>query len=136
MIDTATIFGRALFAVRSAAGLKQSELARVVGLKRSAVTHLETGRTTPTFYSLMRLGDRLRKNGVLADPTTLIQLVHETARELNRRGVRVVNRPLRPEEEIRRTPTDAIDRIVARIYDEWLQDEADIEQDDTYEDDE
>lgn len=136
MIDTATLFGRALVVVRRSSGLKQSELAEVVGLKRAAVTHLETGRTTPTFYVLMRLGDRLRKSRVVRDPTTLVELVHETARELNRRGVRVVNRPLRPEEEDQRTPTPEIDLVVARIYDEWLQDETDIEQDDLYEDDE
>lgn len=134
MVDTATLFGRALHAVRAKSGLKQSELAELVGLKRAAVTHLETGRTTPTFYVLMRLGDRLRKSRDVGDPTTLIALVHETARELNHRGVRVVNRPLRPEEEDRRTPTDVIDRVVSRIYDEWLQDDAKFEQDDLYAD--
>jgi transcriptional regulator with XRE-family HTH domain len=40
--------------------LSQSELAKIAGLKQSAVSHFESGRRQPSFHNLRRLADALK----------------------------------------------------------------------------
>ena len=115
VIDSASLFGRCVAAVRKDLGLTQSEFARTVGLTRPGLTRLETGRSTPSFYLLMRLGQRVQRARSGADAASIIALVYLSATALRRQGVRVVNRPR--EESDHLLDQARVDRVVGAVFD-------------------
>lgn len=115
-VDSPMLFGRCLAVVRKAAGLTQADLARVSGMSRAALAHMETGRITPTYFLMIRLGERLRSHQAIADPSHLLSMVYESAGTLQAMGVRVVNRPL----ELYEVAMDIawLDRVVGGVYEQ------------------
>lgn len=114
-VSSALLFGRCIATVREDLGLTQAELARRLNLSRAALAQIESGRSAPSFWVLMRLGQRCGEEREDRDATAIFFLFHATARELQGHGVRVVNRML--EEGERTIPVAQIDRAVGRVYD-------------------
>ncbi len=114
IIDSATLFGRCLACVRRDLGLTQEEFAASIGLTRPGLARIEGGRATPSYYVLMRMGQRIRpRRG--ADAASIITLVYLSATAFRRRGVRVVNRPRAPGDAI--LSIAQIDRVIGAVYD-------------------
>lgn len=116
VVDSATLFGRCLFAVRGDLGYTQGEFAELMGISRPMLTHIETGRTTPSFHVLLRLGQRVADERQESDATAVLALFHMSAQALVDAGVRVVNRPRRDTDDV--LETVRIDRVVGRVFDE------------------
>lgn len=114
-VSSALLFGRCIAAVREDLDLTQAELAERLNLSRAALAQIESGRSAPSFWVLMRLGQRCAQESVDRDATVIFALFHATARELQGHRVRVVNRML--EEGERTIPVAQIDRAVSRVYD-------------------
>lgn len=55
-----TRFGKMLRQARLSRGLSQSELARMCGLKPSAISHFETGRREPCLSNFRLLKEKLQ----------------------------------------------------------------------------
>ena len=114
IVDSATLFGRCLATVRKDLGLTQAEFAETVGITRPGLSRLEAGRSTPSFYLLMRLGQRVRPRSG-ADAASIIALVYLSATALRRQGVRVINRP-RDDGDLL-LANARLDRVVGAVYD-------------------
>ena len=115
VIDSASLFGRCVAAMRKDLGLTQQEFAKTVGLTRPGLTRLETGRSTPSFYMLMRLGQRVQQARSGADASSIIALVYLSATALRRHGVRVVNRPRKADDRL--LDQARVDRVVGAVFD-------------------
>ena len=113
--DSATLFGRCIAAIRHDLGLTQLEFATRVGISRQAITHVEAGRTTLSFFALVRIGERLTKERKDHDTAALFSLFRYCAVELSRAGIRVRNRPRRPGDES--VSVARVDRVVAHVFD-------------------
>ena len=53
------IFGKRLREVRKTKGLKQQELADILGISRKSYSYWENGKTEPSFESIVKLADLL-----------------------------------------------------------------------------
>lgn len=114
IVDSATLFGRCVAVMRKDAGLSQAVFAEQLGISRPALTHIETGRTPPTFYlsnRIARFVGRRRRDG---DVTALYGLFHRAAEAVAAEGVPYRNRPPRDDEQI--VNSAFIDRIVGTVY--------------------
>ena len=116
IIDTPTLFGRCIAVLRRALDLTQAEFGTRVGLTREGITRVEAGRATLTFFSLVRVSDRLGKEDRAA--AELFEFFELCIEEMNERGFRVLNRPRRPGDRL--LPIARVDRIVAHVYEELL----------------
>lgn len=54
-----TIFSKRLKKLRKNKGLKQQELAEILGIKRNTYSDWENGKTEPSFENLIKLADLL-----------------------------------------------------------------------------
>ena len=54
-----TIFSKRLKRLRQNEGLKQQELAEILGIKRNTYSDWENGKTEPSFENLINLADLL-----------------------------------------------------------------------------
>lgn len=115
IVDSATLFGRCLAMIRADLGLTQGEMAAMLRVSRPTITHFETGRATPSFHVLLRLGQRVADARVDSDATAVLALMHLSARALQADGVRVLNRPVREGDVILDFPK--IDRVIGRVFD-------------------
>ena len=115
IVDSATLFGRCLAMIRADLGLTQGEMATLLRVSRPTITHFETGRATPSFHVLLRLGQRVADARVDSDATAVLALMHLSARALQADGVRVLNRPVRDGDVILDFPK--IDRVIGRVFD-------------------
>jgi DNA-binding XRE family transcriptional regulator len=115
IVDTATLFGRCVAVMRKDIGLSQGAFAEQLGISRPSLTHIETGRTPPTFFLLLKFGQHVGRQRLDRDATALLALLHMTATALRAEGIRVKNRPRRDTDEI--VDAARIDRVVGRIYD-------------------
>ncbi len=115
IVDTATLFGRCLAMIRADLGLTQGEMASLLRVSRPTITHFETGRATPSFHVLLRLGQRVADARVDSDATAVLALLHLSARALQMDGIRVLNRPVREGDVILDFPK--IDRVIGRVFD-------------------
>lgn len=52
-----SIFGDNIKRLRKNKGLKQQELAEILGIKRNTYSDWENGKTEPSFENLVKLGD-------------------------------------------------------------------------------
>lgn len=116
LVDSATLFGRCLAIVRADLGLTAAEMAATLKISRPTLTHIETGRATPSFHVLLRLGQRVADERLDSDATAVLALLHLSARALQKDGVRVLNRPRREDDVI--LETARIDRVVGRVFDQ------------------
>jgi len=114
-ISTALLFGRCIAAVREDLGLTQAQLAERLELSRPALAQMESGRSAPSFWVMMRIGEHLGEGFAGRDSTAIMALLRASARELRDQGVRIVNRIVDPDELT--VPVAQIDRAVARVYD-------------------
>jgi transcriptional regulator with XRE-family HTH domain len=121
IVDSATLFGRCLATVRKDLGLTQGEFAKAVGITRPGLTRLETGRSTPSFYLLMRLGQRVHPRSG-ADAASIIALVYMAATALRRQGVRVVNRPRSDGDLL--LDQARLDRVIGAVFDREFRERA------------
>ncbi len=115
IVDTATLFGRCLAMIRADLGLTQGEMAALLRVSRPSITHFETGRATPSFHVLLRLGQRVADARVDSDATAVLALLHLSARALQLDGIRVLNRPVREGDVI--LDFAKIDRVIGRVFD-------------------
>ncbi len=115
IVDSATLFGRCLATVRADLGLTQAAMARLLRVSRPTLTHFETGRATPSFHVLLRLGQRVADARVDSDATAVLALLHLSATALQADGIRVLNRPVREGDIL--LDFAKIDRVVGRVYD-------------------
>lgn len=115
-VSSALLFGRCIAAVREDLGLTQAELAERLAVSRAALAQIESGRSAPSFWLLMRLGQRVGQERDDRDATAIFALFHATARELREHGVRTVNRMLEDDEPT--IPVAQVDRAVGRVFDE------------------
>lgn len=116
VVDSALLFGRCISTTRRDMALTQEQFARRLGITRSALAQVETGRSTLSFYTLMRLGQQMADDRIDQDATAVIELFHESAIALQERGVRVFNRLPRTTDDI--LETHRIDRVVNRVFDD------------------
>jgi len=114
-VDSATLFGRCIAMNRADLGLTQGELAAMLRVSRPTITHFETGRATPSFHVLLRLGQRVADARVDSDATAVLALMHLSARALQADGIRVLNRPVREGDVI--LDFAKIDRVIGRVFD-------------------
>ncbi len=96
--------------------LTQAQLAERLEVSRAALAQIESGRSAPSFWLLMRLGQHVGDERVDRDAAAIFALFHAAAHELRTDGVRVVNRMLREGEPT--IPQAQVDRAVARVFDE------------------
>lgn len=115
IVDSATLFGRCMAMIRADLGLTQAEMAAMLRVSRPTLTHIETGRATPSFHLLLRLGQRVADRRVDADATAVLALFQFSARALQAEGIRVLNRPVREGDVI--LDFAKIDRFVGRVFD-------------------
>jgi transcriptional regulator with XRE-family HTH domain len=115
IVDSATLFGRCLATIRADLGLTQAAMAALLRVSRPTLTHFETGRATPSFHVLLRLGQRVADARVDSDATAVLALMHLSARALQAAGIRVLNRPVREGDVI--LDFAKIDRVIGRVYD-------------------
>ncbi len=115
IVDSATLFGRCLATIRADLGLTQAEMAALLRVSRPTLTHFETGRATPSFHVLLRLGQRVADARVDSDATAVLALMHLSARALQAAGIPVLNRPVREGDVI--LDFAKIDRVIGRVYD-------------------
>lgn len=116
IVDSATLFGRCLAVIRADLGLTAAEMATMLKISRPSLTHIETGRATPSFHTLLRLGQRVAEERLDKDATAVLALLHMSARALQKDGIRVVNRPRREDDLI--LDIAKIDRVVGRVFDQ------------------
>ncbi len=114
IVDSATLFGRCVAVMRKDSRLSQAVFAEQLGISRPALTHIETGRTPPTFYLSNRIARFVGRRRLDGDVTALYELFHLAAQALVDEGVLYRNRPLREEDLI--VNEAFIDRIVGGIY--------------------
>lgn len=115
IVDSATLFGRCLAMIRADLGLTQAAMAALLRVSRPTLTHIETGRATPSFHVLLRLGQRVADARLDSDATAVLALMHLTATALQSEGIRVLNRPIREGDVI--VKFAKIDRVVGRVFD-------------------
>lgn len=114
IVDSATLFGRCLATIRRDLGITQEQFARRIGITRTGLAQVETGRATLSLHGILRIGQKIADDRVDQDATVLFRLLYLSARELQRQGIRVLNRPLRPGDDL--LLTERIDRAVGIIF--------------------
>lgn len=134
IVDSATLFGRCMATIRADLGFTQAEMAALLRVSRPTLTHIETGRATPSFHVLLRLGQRVADRRVDADATAVLALLQFSARALQAQGVRVLNRPVREGDVL--LDFAKIDRVVGRVFDQEFREYPRLEVTDFADDDE
>lgn len=120
-VDLSTIIGRIVAALRHEQGATQAALAERMSWDRSLLARIESGRNTANIDHLFELEETYLADGLIRGHGALLDLCNRVVREAKRRGLRpVVGNVPKPEGEEAVEPA-VLDRIVARIVDDWLQ---------------
>lgn len=114
LIDSPTLFGRCIAQLRKDLGLSQAEFARQIRMSRQAITRIESGKSTLSFFALMRLSFRIDRKR--SDALALFALFDLCVDELQDAGIRVVNRNARPGDDL--VPTARLDRFVGHVFEQ------------------
>ncbi len=118
-IDLATITGRIVAAFRHEQGATQATLARRMRWDRSLLARVEAGRNTATIDNLFELEEVFLADGLVRRHGDLVELVGRVVYEAKRRRLSpVVGRTGTGEQPS--AETALVDRIVARVVDDWL----------------
>jgi transcriptional regulator with XRE-family HTH domain len=113
------IVGRIVASLRMEQGVPQVELAGRLGWDRSLLARIETGRNTANIEHLFELEEVFLADGLLESHGDLLELCNRVVQEARRRGARVmVGRSAEAGEQ--ELETSLVDRLVARIVDDWL----------------
>ena len=119
-VDLATIIGRIIALFRKELGLSQTELAGRMKWDRSVLSRIEGGRNTANIDNIFELEEQFMADHLIEGHGDLTRLTAEVVYEARRRGLRpVVGHVEKPEGE-EPVEVPALDRIVARILDDWL----------------
>jgi len=120
-VDLSSIVGRIVAAFRRELGLSQAALSGHMQWDRSLLSRIEAGRNTANIDNLFELEGVFMAEGLIASHGDLTELCSRVAHEAKRRGFRpVVGRTPKPEGQVS-VETTTLDRIVARIIDDWLE---------------
>ena len=120
-VDLSSIIGRIVAALRQELGLSQAALSGRMQWDRSLLARIEAGRNTATIDNLFELEEVFMAEDLIESHGDLMELCSRVAHEAKRRGLRpVVGRTERPEGQ-ESVETATLDRIVARIVDDWLE---------------
>ena len=120
-VDLASIIGRIVAAFRQEQGASQAVLAARLTWDRSLLARIEAGRNTATIDNIFELEEVFMADGLIESHGDLVELTSRVVHEAKRRGLRpVVGRADKRDGASVETVT--LDRIVARIVDDWLVD--------------
>ena len=120
-VDLSSIIGRIVAALRQELGLSQAALSGRMQWDRSLLARIEAGRNTANIDNLFELEEVFMTEKLIASHGDLMELCSRVAHEAKRRGLRpVVGRTATPEGQVS-VETATLDRIVARIVDDWLE---------------
>ena len=118
-VDLASIIGRIVAALRQEQGASQAVLAGRLTWDRSLLARIEAGRNTATIDNIFELEEVFMADGLIESHGDLVELTSRVVHEAKRRGLRpVVGRADKLDAASVETVT--LDRIVARIVDDWL----------------
>lgn len=121
-VELTTITGRIIAMLRQELGSSQAALAGRLTWDRSLLARIESGRNTATIDNIFELEEVYLAGGLLAEHGDLVTLTACVVNEAMRRGLRVVvGKSERPEGE-ESVEVATLDRIVARVVDDWLVD--------------
>ena len=81
-----TVFGKRLKAAREKKGLKQSDVADVLGIKTNSISRWERGDSTPSAPSFLQLCELYK----IENPVAFFLYGRETSLELNDEGLQIV----------------------------------------------
>ena len=119
-VDLSSIIGRIVAALRQELGLSQAALSGRMQWDRSLLARIEAGRNTANIDNLFELEEAFMAEDLIDSHGDLLDLCSRVAHEAKRRGLRpVVGRSAKPEGQVS-VETATLDRIVARIVDDWL----------------
>ena len=108
--------------LRQELGSSQAALAGRLTWDRSLLARIESGRNTATIDNIFELEEVYVAGGLLAEHGDLVTLTAYVVKEAMRRGLRVVvGKSERPEGQ-ESVEVATLDRIVARVVDDWLVD--------------
>lgn len=119
-VDLASIFGRIVAALRQEQGASQAVLAGRLTWDRSLLARIEAGRNTANIDNIFELEEVFMADGLIASHGVLVELTNRVVREAKRRGLRPVVGRVEKQEEHESVEAAALDRIVARVVDDWL----------------
>ncbi len=120
-VDLSSIIGRIVAALRQELALSQAALSGRMQWDRSLLARIEAGRNTANIDNLFELEEVFMAEDLIASHGDLLELCSRVAHEAKRRGLRpVVGRTAKPEGQVS-VETATLDRIVARIVDDWLE---------------
>jgi transcriptional regulator with XRE-family HTH domain len=116
-----SIIGRIVASLRQELGLSQAALSQRMQWDRSLLARIEAGRNTANIDNLFELEEVFLAKDLIASHGDLLELCSRVAHEAKRRGLRpVVGRSAKPQGQPS-VETATLDRIVARIVDDWLE---------------
>lgn len=119
-VPLATIIGRIVALFRKELGQSQTEMASRMKWDRSVLSRIESGRNTATIDNIFELEELLIADRLIREHGDLTKLTGQVVYEARRRGLRpVVGHTEIPEGE-ESVELSTLDRIVARIVDDWL----------------
>ena len=119
-VDLSSIIGRIVAALRREQGASQATLAGRMGWDRSLLSRIEAGRNTANIDNIFELEEVFLVDGLIEGHGALVALTSKVAHESKRRGLRpVVGRTSKPEGQ-QSVEVATLDRIVARIVDDFL----------------
>jgi transcriptional regulator with XRE-family HTH domain len=120
-VDLSSVIGRIVAALRQELGLSQAALSGRLQWDRSLLARIEAGRNTVNIDNLFELEEVFVAEELIASHGDLLELCSQVVYEARRRGLRpVVGRTERQEGQ-ESVETATLDRIVARIVDDWLE---------------
>ena len=121
-VDLSSIFGRVIAALRQEQGASQATLASRMSWDRSVLARIEAGRNTANVDNIFEMEEVFMADTLIERHGDLLELTSRVVHEAKGRGLRpVVGRMERPEGQ-ESVETATLDRIVARIVDDWLVD--------------
>jgi transcriptional regulator with XRE-family HTH domain len=121
-VELTTITGRIVALMRQELCESQAVLAGRLTWDRSLLARIESGRNTATIDNIFELEEVYLAGGLLASHGDLVELTDRVVHAAKRRGLRVVvGKSERPEGQ-ESVEVATLDRIVARVVDDWLVD--------------
>lgn len=121
-VDLSSIIGRIVAALRRELGASQAVLSARLSWDRSLLARIEAGRNTANIDNIFELEEAFMADRLIEGHGDLVELTSRVVHEAKRRGLRpVVGQTTQPEGQ-ESVEAATLDRIVARIVDDWLED--------------
>jgi transcriptional regulator with XRE-family HTH domain len=120
VVDLTTIFGRIIGMLRQELGLSQAAFSEGMKWERSLIARIETGRNMATLDNIFELEQRFMEEKLIYSHGDLVELTGRATREAIRRGLRPIYGATAKPEGDAPVEVPTLDRIVARIVDDWL----------------